>query len=76
LSAPVDAFTVKLNAAVALLGTASVTRTVKELVASTVGVPEITPVELFRVSPVGNVPTVTVQEPYGGVPPVAAKVTE
>jgi len=33
------------------------------------------PVVECRVSPVGKLPTVTVHEPYGGVPPVALKVT-
>jgi len=76
LSAPVAALTVRLRAAVAVAATASVTRTVKELVPVPDGVPEITPVELFSVRPVGSVPTVTVHEPYGGVPPVAASVIE
>jgi hypothetical protein len=37
-----------------------------------VGVPEITPVAV-RVSPAGSVPLAIDQE-YGGVPPVAARV--
>jgi hypothetical protein len=38
-----------------------------------VGVPEITPVELFKDSPAGRLPVVTAHE-YGVTPPVAARV--
>ena len=68
--------TVIESAAVAVLGIASDTCTVKDDVPVPVGVPDITPVEAFRDSPVGSVPTVTVHEPYGGVPPAAVSVTE
>ena len=69
------ALTVRVKALVAVAATLSATRTVKLDVPATVGVPEITPVELPRESPVGRLPTVTVHEPYGGVPPVALRVT-
>ena len=42
------------------------------LVAVCVGVPEIAPVEAFKVRPVGRVPLVS-DHIYGGVPPAAAK---
>ena len=60
---------------VAVVATESATRTVKVEVPATVGVPAITPVPAVKVSPVGRVPTVTVHEPYGGVPPDAESVT-
>ena len=41
---------------------ASVTRTVKELVPTLVGVPEITPVLAASVNPAGRLPAVIVQE--------------
>ena len=72
MSAPVAAPTVKENALEAVAATLSDTRIVKLEVPKTVGVPEITPVELFKDKPVGREPTVTVQDPYGAVPPVAA----
>ena len=68
--------TVIESAAVAVLGMESDTCTVKLLVPVPVGVPDMTPVEAFRESPVGSVPTVTVHDPYGGVPPAAVSVTE
>ena len=40
-----------------------------------VGVPEITPVEVFNVNPVGNVPVVRANV-YGATPPDAARVVE
>jgi hypothetical protein len=52
---------------------ASVTRTVKLLVPPVVGVPLITPVAVFNVSPAGRLPTVTAHV-YGVLPPVAASV--
>jgi hypothetical protein len=51
----------------------SVTRTVKLNVPVAVGVPEITPVPLFKERPAGNAPTVTDQL-NGVVPPLAASV--
>jgi hypothetical protein len=75
LLAPVTALTVIDKACVAVAATLSLTRRVKLDVPVPVGVPEMTPVELLSVNPVGNVPTVTVHEPYGGVPPAAANVT-
>src|ERR1700682_3509603 len=47
---------VRLRARVAVIALASVTRTVKLLVPTTVGVPEITPVLEASASPEGNVP--------------------
>lgn len=54
----------------------SFTVTLKFVLPGVVGVPEITPVELFIDSPAGSEPLVTVQLEYGGTPPVAARVTE
>ena len=52
----------------------SVTLKVSEaLVTGAVGVPLITPVELFNVRPAGSVPLVR-DHVYGDVPPVAVKV--
>jgi len=48
---------------------ASAACTVKFEVAAVVGVPEITPVPLFSISPAGNVPTVTLHV-IGAVPPL------
>jgi hypothetical protein len=76
LSAVEAAATTKVKDLVAVAATASVTRMVKVELPVTVGVPEITPVEELRERPVGNVPTVTVQLPYGAVPPVAVMVVE
>ena len=64
---------VMLKACVPLWELASVTCTVKLLVPEAVGVPEITPVLLFRVKPFGNEPAVTVKV-LAPVPPVAAIV--
>jgi len=50
----------------------SATSTLKELVPATVGVPEITPVEEFKLRPLGKFPKRTVHV-YGGLPPVAVK---
>jgi hypothetical protein len=52
---------------------ASVTRTVKVLVPTAVGVPEIFPVSPEMVSPEGIVPELT-DHLYGGVPPTADNV--
>jgi hypothetical protein len=52
---------------------ASFTCTVKVEVPVFVGVPEITPVELAKVSPAGRLPDDTDQV-YDGSPPVAANV--
>jgi len=49
---------VMLKARVALWELASVTWTVKLLVPEAVGVPEITPVPLFKLNPLGGVPVV------------------
>ena len=64
---------VMLNPCVALWELASVTCTVKLLVPKTVGVPEITPVLLFKPSPLGSVPDV-IDHVYGVVPPLATRV--
>lgn len=52
--------------------------TVKEgvLIATVVGVPEITPVEVFKVKPAGKVPAEFAQDVYVPVPPVACKAKE
>ena len=47
-----------LNPIVAFWELASVTCTVKLLVPEAVGVPEITPVPLFKLSPLGSAPVV------------------
>jgi hypothetical protein len=62
--------------AVCAVGTsASVTFTVKLIgpVTLPVGVPEMTPVLAFRVSPAGRVPAL-IDHVYGVIPPVAATV--
>jgi hypothetical protein len=64
---------VRLSAWVVVAELASVTRTVKALVAATLGVPEIMPVAGASVSPVGRVP-VEMDQVLGAVPPVAASV--
>jgi hypothetical protein len=66
---------VRVNCFVAVAGVVAESRTCTVKVAAplAVGVPEITPVEAFRVSPVGSVPTVIDHE-YGVTPPVACKV--
>ena len=51
------------------------TLTVKLLVPEPAGVPEITPVEEFRVSPAGSVPLETAHV-YGVTPAAAARVAE
>ena len=53
----------------------SVTFTVKLVLPETVGVPEIIPVDPARVSPAGRDP-VEIDQLYGVVPPVAARVAE
>ena len=61
---------------VAVLLLASVTLTVKLAVpGGLAGVPEITPVDEFRVSPDGSDPEEMLHV-YGPVPPVAASVAE
>ena len=69
------AATVILRAFVPVLFAASVTCTVKEEVPVAVGVPEITPVDVTRVRPAGNVPALRLQL-YGVVPPLACNVAE
>jgi hypothetical protein len=54
---------------------ASVTRTVKELLPTVVGMPDTVPVEPSRLKPPGSEPAITVQE-YGAVPPAADRVFE
>jgi len=54
--------TVILNACVPVIELPSVTLTVKLLVPEVVGVPEITPVPLFKLSPLGSVPDATDHE--------------
>ena len=71
----VAAATAMLSDCVAVLLLASVTLTVNEDVPDAVGVPEIAPVEAFRVSPAGNEPLLTLQE-YGVVPPLACIAAE
>jgi hypothetical protein len=53
----------------------SVTVTVKLVVPVKlpVGVPEITPLDAFKLSPAGRLPVVTAQE-YAVIPPVACRV--
>ena len=51
-----------LSDCVAVLLLASVTLAVNEDVPDAVGVPEITPVEAFRVSPAGSDPLLVLQE--------------
>jgi hypothetical protein len=73
LSGAADIVMLRLAVAVLAVGVwESVTVTVKfeAPVKLPVGVPEITPVELFRVSPAGRLPAVTAHE-YGVIPPVA-----
>ncbi len=53
----------------------SVTLTVKGKVPKDVGVPEMTPVEVLRVSPGGREPAL-IDHVYGFVPPVAVSVAE
>src|ERR1019366_3874080 len=54
---------------------ASTTLTVKLEVPAVVGVPEITPVEVFSVSPAGSVPEVS-ENLNGAVPPVTFMAAE
>jgi hypothetical protein len=54
----------------------SFTVTVNEYVPAAVGVPPITPLEEFNVSPGANAPLLTVQLRYGGVPPLALNACE
>ncbi len=60
----------KLSGLVVVAATASVTLKVTETELRVVGVPLITPVEVFRLRPVGKVPALIVHV-YGEVPPVA-----
>ena len=53
----------------------SVTWTVKLELPEAVGVPEITPVSLLSDRPVGSEP-LTIDQVYGGVPPLTANVVE
>src|SRR4029077_15724441 len=69
----VEELTVMLSGAVALSQAGSVTSTLKLEVPVAVGVPEITPVLVARVSPAGSVPFAR-NHMYGGVPPVARTV--
>ena len=63
-----------VNGATAEQFLASLTARVKLAVpAGAVGVPEITPVAVFRVKPVGKVPDLTVKL-SGAVPPLVVKV--
>ena len=73
--AGVAAATAILSDLVAVPLLASVTLTVNEDVPDAVGVPEIAPVEAFRVSPAGSEPLLTLHE-YGVVPPLACNVAE
>ena len=51
------------------------TSTVKLVSHAPVGVPEMTPVEVFRLAHAGNAPLLMLHV-YGAVPPVAARVAE
>jgi hypothetical protein len=66
-------YTPMLNAWLAVAPFASWTCTVKLLVPATVGVPLIAPVDVFKVNPVGSVPTVTLHT-SGVFPPEAFNV--
>lgn len=69
------------NRCVAVSDLLSVTRTSKEYVPASDGVPEITPVSGFRLNPGGS-PAVEMAHEYGeegvglGVPPVALRVVD
>jgi hypothetical protein len=52
----------------------TVTAKLKGLPTLVVGVPVITPVPEFKLSPGGSEPEATTQLPYGGVPPVATRL--
>ncbi len=52
----------------------SFTVTLKDAVPLPPGVPVMAPDDAFNVSPLGSDPLLTVQLPYGGVPPAAVKV--
>ena len=69
------ALTVILWLCVAVSRLASVTCTVKLDVPVPVGVPLISPLELFSVSPAGNEP-VLIDQVYGPAPPLAVRVCE
>lgn len=60
---------------VAVLLLVSVTFAVNEEVPDAVGVPEMTPVEVFRASPAGSEPLLVLQV-YGELPPFAWRVAE
>src|SRR5215813_7135751 len=66
------AFTVMLSAFVVFWAPPA-TPIVKLDVPAAVGVPEITPVLAARVNPAGSVP-LAIDQVYGGVPPLAARV--
>ena len=69
------AATAMLSDFVAVLLLASVTFAVNVDVPDAAGVPEIVPVEAFRVNPAGSEPLLTDHE-YGVVPPLACSVAE
>jgi hypothetical protein len=72
----VDPYTVNVRFAVAVWLALSVTSTVNaSAVTAVVGLPEITPVLVFRVNPAGSVPALTLHV-YGEVPPIAVSVYE
>jgi hypothetical protein len=53
----------------------SATATVKDAVPLAVGVPEIRPVDVFRLSPAGRLPEIKDQL-YGAVPPLDCRTVE
>jgi hypothetical protein len=53
----------------------SATATVKDAVPTALGVPEIRPVEVFRLSPAGRFPD-TNDQLYGAVPPLDCSTVE
>ena len=68
--------TIRIDAvtpAVCAVGLESLTCKLKLDVPVVVGVPAITPLEAFKLSPVGNEPDATLQV-YGVIPPVAEAV--
>ena len=77
IEARVAADTVMLKALVAFCGepAESDTCAVKLETPIAVGVPEMTPVPLFRDKPEGSEP-LDIDHVYGGVPPLAARVVE
>ena len=65
--------TLRLVSAIAGRACESCTCTMKAEVPDAVGVPAIAPVLLFRVTPAGKLPEITLQV-YGGMPPLAESV--